>query len=155
MRFFRRGKSKVLVCPTVAGDSPTRPEMTAGTDISKYVASVTGFGITNTPIVTPDLGTKFNSQIEGEDTVADSSFGLYDEDDEDGEALRALLAKGTEVCIVLLPYGDVATKRCEVWRVRSTGFNDQWSMDASAAQAVAGFAVTEEPEQAGVVPAAV
>lgn len=153
MRFFRRGKSKIHILPTVAGVSPTRAEITAGTDISKYVATVNGFGITNTPITTPDLGTAFNSQIEGEDTVADSSLGLYDEDDTDGAALRALLAKGTEVCAVLFPYGDIPAKRCEVWRVRVTGFNDTWSTDASAAQSIASFAITEEPEQAGVVPA--
>lgn len=153
MRFFRRGKSKVWICPTVAGDSPTTAELTAGTDISKYIASISGFGLTNSPITTPDLGTAFNSQIEGEDTVADSSFTLYDDDEEDGELLRTLLARGTECCVVLMPYGRVATKRCEKWKVKVTGFNDQWSTDATAAQAVSSFAVSETPNQEGIVPA--
>lgn len=153
MRFFRRGKSKVYICPTVAGDSPTSAELTAGTDISKYIATISGFGITNTPITTPDLGTAFNSQIEGEDSVADSSFGLYDDDGTEGDTLRELLAKGTECVVVLMPYGKIATKRCEKWPVRVTGFNDTYSTDATAAQAVAGFAVTEEPVQDGIIPA--
>jgi hypothetical protein len=152
MRFFRRGKSKIWICPTVAGSSPTTAELTAGTDISGSIAAIGGFGLTNSPITTPDLGTSFNSQIEGEDTVADSSFTVYDDDSEEGEALRELLAKGTEVCAVLMPYGKVATKRCEVWRIKSTGFNDTWSMDAAAAQAVVSVAVTQTPNQLGVIP---
>lgn len=152
MRFFRRGKSKIWVCPTVAGASPTSTELTAGTDISGYIAAINGFGLTNSPIATPDLGTSFNSQIEGEDTIADSSLGVYDDDTDD--ALRTLLAKGTEVCLVLMPYGNVPAKRCEVWKVKSTGFNDQWGMDAAAAQATVSFAVTATPNQAGTVPAA-
>lgn len=155
MRFFRRGKSKVYVCPTVAGASPSRAELTAGYDVSGSIAAISGFGLTNSPIATPDLGTSFNSQIEGEDTVADSSFTVYDDDSSEGDDLRDMLAKGTETCVVLMPYGDVPTKRLEVWRAKSTGFNDQWSMDASAAQAAVSFAITDTPNQVGVVPAAV
>lgn len=154
MRFFRRGKSKIMVCPTVAGASPTSAEITGGTDISNSIASIAGFGITNSPIVTPDLGTAFNTQIEGEDTVADSSFGLYDDDGPEGEAIRLLLAKGTETCLVLMPYGNTPTKRCEVWRVRVTGLNDGWTLDATAAQMTASFAITKQPAQDGVIPAA-
>lgn len=152
MRFFRRGKSKIYVCPLVAGDSPTTAEITAGTDISGSIAAIAGFGLTNSPIATPDLGTAFNSQIEGEDAVADSSFTLYDDDSEAGETLRTLLAKGTEVVIVLMPYGHIAAKRCEKWPVKSTGFNDTWSMDAAAAQAVVGFAISKTPVQDGIIP---
>lgn len=152
MRFFRRGKSKIWVTPTVAGTNPTLAEITAGTDISGSVAGISGFGITNSPIVTPDLGTAFNSQIEGEDAVADSSLTLYDDDA--SEVVRDLLAKGTTTCVLLMPYGNVTGKRLEVWRTRVTGFNDQWSLDASAAQALASFAILSQPNQDGSVPAA-
>jgi hypothetical protein len=151
VRFFRRGKSKIYICPTVVGASPTTAEITAGTDISGSVAAISGFALTNAPIATPDLGTAFNSQIEGEDTVADSTLTLYDDDSTPGQTLRTLLAKGTAVSLVLMPYGKVAAKRCEVWPVKSVGFNDQWSMDATAAQAVVGFAITGTPNQAGVL----
>lgn len=151
MRFFRRGKSKIYIVPSVAGDSPTSAELAAGTDISGDVAGISGFGLTNTPIVTPDLGTAFNSQIEGEDAAEDCSLTFYDDDGVG--VLRDLLAKGTECVVILMPYGKIATKRCEKWPVKSTGFNDTWSMDAAAAQAVCTFAVREAPVQDGVVPA--
>lgn len=151
MRFFRRGKSKIYIVPTIAGASPTTAELTAGTDVSGEVAAISGFGLTNSPITTPDLGTAFNSQIEGEDTAEDCSITFYD-DDGTGSTLRTLLAKGTECHVVLMPYGKIAEKRLEKWPVKSTGFNDQWSMDAAAAQAVCTFAVRTTPTQNGVVP---
>lgn len=152
MRFFRRGKSKIYIVPLVAGVSPTNAELTAGTDVSGDVAAISGFGLTNAPITTPDLGTAFNSQIEGEDTAEDCSLTFYDDDGVG--VLRDLLAKGTECAVVLMPYGKIVGKRCEVWRVKSTGFNDQWAMDATAAQAVVTFAVQETPSQDSVIPTA-
>lgn len=149
MRFFRRGKSKIWIIPTVAGTSPTTAEFTAGTDVSGDVAAISGFGLSNSPISVPDLGTTFNSQVEGEDTAEDCSVTFYDDDTT--STTRTLLAKGTAVCVVLLPYGKVSTKRCEVWRCKSTGFNDQWSLDATAAQATVNFAVLSTPNQAGVI----
>jgi len=150
VRFFRRGKSKVYIVPAVVGASPTSAELTAGTDVSGDLAAISGFGITNSPIPTPDLGTAFNSQIEGEDAAEDCSMTFYDDDTLN--VLRTLLVKGAAVSVVLMPYGKISTKRCEVWKVKSTGFNDQWTLDASAAQAVCTFAVVAAPNQAGVIP---
>lgn len=151
MRFFRRGKSKIYIIPTIAGATPTSAEITAGTDVSGSVASISGFGLTNSPISTPDLGTLFNSQIEGEDSAEDCSITFYDDDTT--TTLRTLLVKGTACHVVLMPYGNIATKRLERWPVKSTGFNDQWTLDSAAAQAVVTFAVTDTPNQNGTVPA--
>lgn len=150
MRFFRRGKSKIYVVPLIAGASPTAPELSAGTDVSGSTAAISGFGLTNSPISTPDLGTLFNSQIQGEDSTEDCSITFYDDDT--ASTLRTLLAKGTDCSVVLMPYGKVSTKRCEIWPVTSTGFNDQWSLDATAAQAMVTFAVRNTPNQAGILP---
>lgn len=150
-RFFRRGVSKIKFLPSVAGSSPTRPEITAGTDLSASVAAIGGFQLSNAPIATPDLATSFDSQIDGPDTTDASTLTFYDDDTT--ATIRTALAKGTAGYIVLFPYGDVATKRCEVWPVKSTGVNDQWSLDANAAQFQVGFAVTAKPNQAGVTPA--
>ena len=150
-RFFRRGVSKIRFCPAVAGTSPTRPELTAGTDLSAGVAAIGGFSLSNAPIATPDLATSFDSQIDGPDTTDSSTLTFYDDDTT--ATIRTALAKGTAGFVILMPYGDVPTKRCEVWPVKSTGVNDQWSLDASAAQFQVGFAVTTKPNQAGVIPA--
>lgn len=151
-RFFRRGVSKVRFCPAVASQAaPTRSEINAGTDLSAQISGIGGFSLANSPITTPDLATNFDSQIDGPDATGDSSLTFYDDDA--SSAIRTALAKGTTGFIVLMPYGDVATKRCEVWPVKSTGVNDEWTLDATAAQFGVGFAVTGKPTQNAVVPA--
>lgn len=152
-RYFRRGKSKIMVCPSVADPAaPTAAELAAGVDISEHIADMSGFSLTNSPITTPDLATDFDSQITGPDATEASSFTLYDDDET--ETVRDLLAKGTESVIVLMPYGRVVGKRLETWKTRSNGANDQWTLAAEAAKFVVGLAVLEKPEQEGAVPAA-
>lgn len=150
-RFFRRGVSKVRWLPAQAGTSPTRPEITAGVDLSVAIAAINGFQFTNAPIATPDLSDNFDSQITGPDQAGDSSFDLYDDDSI--STIRTALAKGTAGIALLMPYGDVPTKRCESWYATSLGVNDAWSMDATAAQFNVQFAITKRPTQAGVIPA--
>lgn len=149
-KFFRRGVSAIKFLPAVAGTSPTRPEITAGTDLTAAVAGINGFQLSNSPIPVPDLSTVFTSQIQGEDTVEDSS--LVFNDDDSSAVIRTALAKGTAGFIILFPYGDVATKRLEKWPVRSTGVNDQWDIGNSPAQFQVGFAITAVPVQNGVTP---
>jgi hypothetical protein len=152
-RFFRRGVSKVHFLPDVADlDSPSRAEISAGVDLSTAIAEINGFQLSNSPIPTPNLADRFTSQIDGEDTVADSSFTVHDDDT--NSDIRDALAKGTEGYILLLPYGDTPTKRCEVWPVKVTGFNDEYTTGNNPAQAMVGFAITATPEQNAVVPAA-
>ena len=149
-RYFRRGVSKVKWAPAVAGTSPTRPEITAGVDLSPSISAINGFQFSNSPIATPDLSDNFDSQITGPDTAGDSSLNFYDDDT--STTVRTTLAKGTAGCVLLMPLGDVATKRCEVWRVTSLGVNDEWSMDATAAQFQIQFAVNQRPTQSAVIP---
>jgi hypothetical protein len=156
-RFFRRGISKIYWLPAVADVttviSPTRAEITAGEDLSPSVADIAGFQLQNSPIPVPNLAEMFTPQIDGEDTVTDSALTFNDDDDD--EVVRLLLQKGEVGFICLMPYGDVPTKRCEIWAVKSTGFNDEWSLGNDPARAMAGFAVTRTPEQNGIIPAAV
>lgn len=152
-RFFRRGVSKIRFLPAVAATSPTRAEITAGTDLTAFIADIQGFQLTNSPIPVPNLNETFTGQIDGEDTVQDSGFTLNDDDDTDD--VRTALPKGTAGYILLMPYGDTPTKRCEVWPVKVTGFNDAWSVGNDPAQAAVQFAITSTPTQDAVVPAAV
>jgi hypothetical protein len=154
-RFFRRGKSKFRFATAVANiATPTRAEITSSVPLSNQIAEVAGFGISNSPIPTPDLDTEFTKQIEGEDTTEDSRLTFYDEDAATN-AIRTALAKGTDGYILYLPYGDIATRRMEVWPVRTTGVNDIVTVGNDAARYVVGFAVTDEPEQDAAIPAAV
>lgn len=154
-RFFRRGKSKVYFLPAVASASagPTRSEITAGTDLSPGVADIAGFSLSNAPIATPDLATPFTKSIPGEDTTDASTLTFYDDDAGPAPVYRTILLKGTIGYIVLMPYGDVPTKRCEVWKVQTTGVNDEWSVGTDPARFIVGFAVLDVPNQNSVVPA--
>lgn len=152
-KFFRRGVSKIKFVPAVATlAAPSRVEITAGTDLSPYVAEISGFQLTNSPITTPNLADDFTGQISGEDTVSDSSLTLYD--DSSSTTVRTAIPKGTAGYLILMPYGDTATKRCEVWPVTVVGFNDEWTTGNDAARSNVGFAVTARPTQAAIVPAA-
>lgn len=152
-KFFRRGVSKLKFCPAVAGASPTRAELNAGTDVSTGIAALAGFGLANKPIDTPNLGDRFTSQIDGPDEVT-AACELTFYDDDTTTANRTTLAKGTIGYIVLLPYGDVATKRCEVWHVKTLGVNDvPWSTGNEAARFAVPMAVLDPPNQSAVIPA--
>lgn len=153
-KFFRRGKSKIFFCPAVSDfEAPTRAEITAGDDLSDFVAEIGGFSLSNSPIATPDLGASFTKSIPGEDTTDESSLTLYDDNQAGGAPYRSVLARGTEGYLVLMPYGDVAARRCEVWHVISTGVNDEWSVGNDAARTTVTFSVNSVPEQNAVVPA--
>jgi hypothetical protein len=150
-RFFRRGVSKIYWLPAVSNTAaPSSGEIAAGTDLSAQIAEIGGFKLSNDPIATPDLATTFDSQINGVDTTEESTLTFHDNDA--SATIRNLLAKGNAGFVMLAPYGTGTGKRAEVWPVKSTGFNDDWSMDAKSAQAMAGFAITSVPTQNSVLP---
>lgn len=150
-RFLRRGKSKVVFVPTVADiDSPTRPEIVAGTPLTPQIAEMSGFTFSNSPISTPDMDSTFTLTIPGEDTTETPSMTFYDDDA--GSTLRTALMKGTRGYVILMPYGDVPTKRLETWQVESTGVADEWSAGNDPARFVVSFGVLAVPVTDGVVP---
>lgn len=152
-RFFRRGVTVILAAPAVADISaPSRAEITAATDLSEDIADIAGWQLNNSPIPVPNLADSFTSQIEGEDTVADSSLTFYDRTSSD--LIRTTLAKGTEIFVIIMPYGDVPTERCQVYQTRSTGVNDEFSLGNDAARFAVGFAILDTPDLEAVIPAA-
>lgn len=152
-RFFRRGVTKVRFLPTIAATTgvPTRAEITAGTDLTPNLAEMSGWQLTNSPIAVPNMADAFTSQISGEDTVSDSSLTFYDDDTVAG--VRTTLAKGTSGFIMVLPYGDVATRRSQTYPIKTTGVNDEFSVGNDAARFVVGVAVTGTPNLNATIPA--
>lgn len=152
-KFFRRGISKGRFLPAVAAANlvPTRAEITAGTDLSPDIADITGWEFANAAIPTPNLAERFTSNIPGEDTVGDSAVVLYDVDE--GSPHRTTLAKGTNGFLMWMPYGDVPTKRAEVFPIRVATVSDEKSMGNDAARFSVGCSVTAEPNTAVTIPA--
>lgn len=152
-KFFRRGTSKIWFLPAVADISaPTVAEVNAGTDLSPFINGITGFQYQNERIDTPVLSSSFNFQIDGPDTVSDSSIQCTD-DNGGTTAARTLLPKGTSGFLMLMPYGRVPTKRGEVWPAKSTLIADEWSLGNDPARFDIGFAITGIPDQDVSIPA--
>jgi len=151
-RYFRRGKSKIRFAPTLASATAmTRSEITSSTDLTPQIAEVSGFSFSNSPISVPDLNSTFTSTIAGEDTAEDSSLTFYDDDA--SSTLRTLMVKGTKGYILLFPYGDVPTKRAEIWPIESTGAADEWSAGNDPARYTVSFGITGPPALNATIPA--
>ena len=149
--FFRRGVTKFVACPVVTNlAAPTRAEITAGTVLTGITA-ISGFQITNSPVDTPDLDSRFTSNVAGEDKAGSSSLTFKDKRNTESTSIRTALAKNVSLVIVYMPYGDVPASRCESWPATSTGVNDVVDLSKEAEFQV-GFAIPSPPEQNGVIP---
>lgn len=155
-RAIRRGIERWFVSPAPLANpaAPSRAELTASTEITESIAGINGFSLTNSPVTTPDLGSRFDKSVAGIDSVDSSSLNMWDEILNGGsnDPARDVLAKDTELTIIRLPYGDIPAKRCETWQVTSLGVNDQVDL-AAAGQYQVPFSIREVPEQNAVVPA--
>lgn len=151
-RFIRRGVSKFFFLPTVAGATPTRPEITAGTDLTPFVADMAGWMLENNSVATPDMSSDFDTSIPGTNQVADSSFTFYE--DKDDDTIETLLPKGTPGFIVIMRKGDVAASlSMDTFPVRSRSKGSEFSAGNDPARFVVQFAITAEPDLDGAVPA--
>jgi hypothetical protein len=155
-RAIRRGIERWFVSPTALANpaAPTRSEITAATEITESIAGVNGFSLSNSPVTTPDMGSRFDKTVPGIDSAGNSSLNMWDEILNGGtsDPARDVLAKDSELTILRFPYGDVPTKRCETWQVTSLGVNDQVDLSA-AGQYQVEFSIREVPEQNAVIPA--
>lgn len=144
-RFMARGFSRLYwVTPFAA--APTNASILAGTRLDTSIAEVAGLSFRNEPIETPDMGTTFTSKIPGSDTVEDPVITFYDVDDTNvNNLIRVALTKGNGGMLVVEPYGHITGRRAELWKVTSTGANDEWSAGNEPHRYVVTFAVTAAP----------
>lgn len=150
--FFRKGVSKARWFPAMAGAQPTRAELNAGFNLGGQLTARSGFTFDGSRIPVPVLDNRLDKQIGGTDTIADSSLTF--QDDDTVHTVRAGLAKGTKGFVYFMPYGDVATRRGEVWPAESMGVNDSWDISGNTpAQYVVNLAITDVPKLDAVIPA--
>lgn len=104
-RFMRKGTTKIYFVPTIASlAAATVAEITAGENITGQVAEVNGFSFSNSPISTPDMDSRFTSQVSGEDTAEASNLTMYELDDPT-DVIRDALPKGADGYIVFFYKG--------------------------------------------------
>ncbi|CAM5310747.1 phage tail tube protein [Streptomyces abikoensis] len=154
-KYSRRGVTRVLWLTQIANVShiPTRPELTAGTDLTNAIAAIDGWSLSNKPIETPDLGSTFETKIPGVDEADDSSLGFYE--DKISDEIEQLLTKDATGWVVFLRKGDVPGNRSmDVFPVRIGSRSPNYSTDNEAAKFTVSFSITEKPIQDAPVPPA-
>lgn len=152
VRYYRRGLSKVSWVPTIANKAaPTRSELNAGTELAPETGAVEGWQIMSEVVETPTLGSKFNAKIDGAISADDSSLTLYAS--QSGTDVRDLLTRGTNGYIVWMDEGDTPGRGMDVFPVRVLSQVKLRDLE-NAAQVQIQFAVTSEPEENVVIPAA-
>lgn len=151
-RYFDVGLTVVYYLPAVANTSaPTRAEMDAGTNLSREIAEIDGWSVTSNTIETPDLSTKFVSQIGGRIEAADSSLTFYASSN--SVDVRNLLPRDTTGFIMWLDAGDVPTQKADVYPITVRSVSKMRSVGSEAARIKVDFAITRQPAENVTIPA--
>ena len=152
-RFFAPEISKVYFATALVNPGAyTRAEVTAATDITGEIAEISGFSVTSGMIDTPDLGSRFTSQIGGRTTVEASSITFYA--DLAGNDVREVLSRGTKGYLIFMDGGDVAAQKSDVYKVEVTALGKVRSVGDNAFQLTVSFAITKVPDEDVAIPAA-
>lgn len=151
-RYIRTGVTKVYYLPTAVDYTAlTRTELDAGTDLTTDIVDVSGWSTASNNVDTPDWESRFTSKVPGLITADDSSINFYASSDTDD--VRAVLPRDTSGYIVWLDGGDVPAQNMDVFPVTVSAVSPQRT-SADAAQITVNFAITAEPSENQVIPAA-
>ncbi|NYV72987.1 hypothetical protein [Streptomyces sp. UH6] len=152
VRYYRRAITKVLWVPTIANkNAPTRAELDAGTELSVEVGAMAGWQTTSETVPTPALGSRFTPVVGGAITAADSSLTFWAS--KDGDDIRQVLVREATGFVVWMDEGDVPAQTMDVFPVTVTSQAKVRELDA-AAQIMIQVAITSEPAENVVIPAA-
>ncbi|AQZ67639.1 unnamed protein product [[Actinomadura] parvosata subsp. kistnae] len=151
-RFFRPGITRCLWVPSIAVISAvTRLEINSGDDLSKDILDIAGWNVTGAKIDTPDLNSRYVSNIPGLISAEDSSITFYQ--GQDGLDVRSLMPRDEDGNIIWMDGGDVPGNLMDVYPVRVLSVGKQRNMAANAAPLVIQYAITSEPSENVVIPA--
>jgi hypothetical protein len=150
LRYFPPGTRKVYWLVSCANYlAPTRTELNAGTDLSAELSAMTGWSVTSATVDTPDMGSRFTSQIPGRLTSSTNDITFYTSQNSDDA--RSLLPRDTNGFMVLLWEGDVSGQYMDVFPVRVTTQAMDSAVD-NPAGVVISFAATKIPATRVVIP---
>ena len=130
--------------------TPTRAELNAGTDLTAEIAEVSGFTLSADTADTPDLSSGFVSSVPARIKAEDSEIVFWASST--AADARTVFPRGTAGYIILLPEGDVAGQKMEVWPAKvSSMYIDQNMEDPGRIHVQ--FSVTKVPAQNVTIPA--
>ena len=116
IRYFAPGTRKFYWVPSIATlSSPTRAEMTAGTDLTGSINAATGWTLATNFLDSSDYGTRVVGKISGKITFADSSLTFWASNN--SVDVRALLTQDLAGNIITLQEGDVPGQKMNVFKV--------------------------------------
>jgi hypothetical protein len=150
VRYIPPGTRKVYWVTTIATyTAPTRAELNAGIDLSAEVAAVTGFTVTSATTPTPDLSSRFTSEIPAAITAASCSLSIYATST--SSDVRTVLPRGTIGFVVMLWEGDVTGQRMDVFPATVTTSAVNGNMTAAELVDVS-FSITKVPANNVLIP---
>ena len=150
-RFFAPGTTQIVFCTSIASKSaPTFSELDAGTELTRDVADIAGWMTTSAMIDTPDLDTRFVSQIPGRITAESSSITFYADEDRGAGDVATLLPRDTDGYIVIAD-GGLASGIGDVFQVTVSSNSMSRSLE-NATQRVVTFAIRSEPAEGVTLP---
>jgi hypothetical protein len=151
-RYIPAGVRKFVWVPTIADKSaPTSAELTAGTDLTGEVASVSGFMTTSAVVDAPDAGSRFTSKTAGRITADDSSLTIYC--DSDSTDVRSLLTRDLAGYVAIFPEGIHTGGTVDLFPVKVIGTPKSEDIEANATIEVQ-FVVTSTPVENLAIPTA-
>ena len=117
LRYFPPGTRKIYWLPACSNYlAPTRAELNAGTDLSAEVDTMSGWSVTSATVDTPDMGSRFTSQVPGRLTSSSNDVTCYCS--QNSNDVRTLLIRDLNGFIVLLWEGDISGQKMDVFPVR-------------------------------------
>jgi len=150
IRYIPPGTRKIYWVTTIATyTAPLRAELNAGIDLSNEVAAVTGFTVTSATTPTPDLSSRFTSEIPGAITAASCSLSIYATNT--SSDIRLTLPRGTIGFVVLLWEGDVTGQRMDIFPATVTASAVNGNMTAAELVDVS-FSITKVPANNVLIP---
>jgi hypothetical protein len=150
LRYFPPGTRKIYWIPATANYlSPTRAELNAGTDLSAEISAMTGWSVVSATVDTPDMGSRFTSQVPGRLTSATNDFTCYTSSNSND--VRTLLSRDQNGFVVLLWEGDISGQKMDVFPVRVTALAMDTTVDNPGTVTVS-FAATKIPASSITIP---
>lgn len=152
-RYINPGTTLCYYLPAIASASlvPTRPEMDAGTNLSREISDISGWTVASNVVDAPDLATTFTGQIPGRTSAPSSSISFYASSTT--VDVRALLPRGTTGYIMWLDGGDVAGRKADVFPIRVTSNGKPRGTGEESAKIVVECAVATQPAENVTIPA--
>jgi hypothetical protein len=150
-RYILAGTRRYTWVPTISNkNAPTSAELTAGTDLTFEVASVSGFATTSATVDAPDTGSRFVSKTAGRITADNSSLTVYLNSTGTSD-VRTLLTRDLTGFVVIYPEGIGASKTCDIFPVKVIGVPKSQDIEGNATVEVQ-FVVTSTPVENLAIP---